>query len=101
MTKKLPIRYLPPAEKDLNDLFDYIVRDAPSRAAPFLQKIDRLISRLALFPLSGAIPHDPYLQKKGYRILIVGDYLVFYRCEKAGIMIYRILHGKRRYDFLF
>lgn len=100
MKKTFPIRYLPPAERDLEDLFDYIRRDSPSRAAKFLSRIDRTVSRLARFPLSGAVPRDPYLKRKGYRILVVENYLVFYRQEREGVFIYRILHGKRRYEFV-
>lgn len=101
MKKAISIFYLPPAEKDLEELFDYIRRDSPSSAFQFLDKIDQSISRLGLFPLSGAIPRDSRLKRKGYRILVIGDYLVFYRLEKTGVFIHRILHGKRRFEFLF
>ena len=100
MKKSCLILYLSPAERDLKDLFDYICRDSPSRATQFLDKIDRTISRLSRFPLSGVIPRDKLLQRKGYRVLVVVDYLIFYRFEKKSVVIYRILHGKRRYEFL-
>lgn len=101
MKKVWPLVYLPPAERDLVDIFDYICRDSPSRAEGFLKKIDRTIGRLAQFPLSGSVPRDPYLNGKGYRIVVIEDYLVFYRFQKRKVSIHRILHGKRRYEFLF
>jgi addiction module RelE/StbE family toxin len=101
MKKKYPVFYLPPAEQDLGELFEYIMQDSPSEASILLDKVDRSIMRLSQFPLSGATPRDKYLKKKGYRILIIGDYLVFYRFENRKIFIYRVLHGKRQYKFLF
>jgi addiction module RelE/StbE family toxin len=98
--KRFPIYYLPPAERDLEDIFDYIRRDSPEQAPKFVAKIDRAVSRLSRFPQSGAIPRDPYLKRKGYRIIVVDNYLVFYRSEKGGVFIYRVLHGRRRYEFL-
>lgn len=100
MKKKYPIFYLPPADKDLQDIFDFIGRDSSFKARRFLAKIDRMISRLSLFPLSGAIPRDPFLKKKGYRIIVVDHYLVFYRFEKKTVFIFRAVHGKRKYQFL-
>lgn len=100
MKKSFSIHYSKPAERDLENLFDYIRRDSPERASQFLDKVDRTIGRLSRFPLSGTLPRDPYLQRKGYRIVIVGDYLAFYRFEKNKVWIKRILHGKRRYQFL-
>ncbi len=94
------IHYLPPAENDLNNIFDYILKDSPERAGRFLDKIDKTIGRLSLFPLSGCLPKDPFLKRKKYRILLVADYLVFYRFENRCVVIYRILHGKRRHYFL-
>jgi len=100
MKKAIPIHYLPAAERDLDAIFDYIRRDSPTLASKFISKIDRMISRLSRFPLSGVLPRDLYLKRKGYRILIVDHYLFFYRSEKDGIYIYRVLHGKRKYEFL-
>lgn len=100
MKQKHPVLYLSTAEQDLGALFDYIRKDAPSGAVSFLKKIDDRIGRLSRFPLSGAAPRDRYLRQKRYRVLVVGNYLVFYKLEKGKVFIYRILHGKRRYEFL-
>ncbi len=93
MKSRHSIHYLATAEHDLQELF--------SRANRFLNKIDRTITRLEKFPLSGAIPRDKRLAEKGYRMLVIGDYLVFYRFKRTRVVIHRVLHGKRRYQFLF
>ncbi|QQR79391.1 MAG: type II toxin-antitoxin system RelE/ParE family toxin [Deltaproteobacteria bacterium] len=99
--KKYPIIYLPAAEKDIESIFDYIRRDSPARASKFIQIMDRKISRLENFPLSGAQSRDPYVRGKNFRIVVVGEYLVFYRFEKKQLFIHRILHSRRRFGFLF
>ena len=100
MKKTYTIRYLKPAEKDLLDIFDYIQKDNPSAALSQLDKFDESISRLALNPLIGVIPRDERLKRLGYRILIVGRYLVFYVVKPKTVQIHRIIHGARRYNFL-
>lgn len=100
MKRLSSVTYLPPADRDLEEIFDYIRIDSPSRASRFLPQFDRSISRIGRFPLSGTVPRDPFLKQKGYRILCVGNYLVFYRTQKRRVVVYRILHGKRKYSFL-
>lgn len=100
MKPALPIIYLSPAERDLCEIFDFICKDAAAGAERFLLKFDKSVSRLGRFPLSGSIPRDLFLKQKGYRVLVVDNYLVFYKATKRRIVIYRILHGKRKYAFL-
>ena len=100
MTDALEIRYLATAEKDLDDIFNYIMKDNPSAAVSLLDKFERSISRLALNPHLGAVPRDDRLKRLGYRILIVSKYLVFYVVKTETVQIRRILHGARQYGFL-
>lgn len=100
MSRPFTIRYLPPAEKDLNDIFDYISNDNPSAAVSLLEKLDTLISQLAYNPELGVVPKDDRLRNLGYRMLIVDKYLVFYVFKGKAIQIRRVIHGARRYGFL-
>jgi toxin ParE1/3/4 len=94
------IRYLSPAVNDLDDIFNYIMRDNPSAAVSLLEKFDHSISQLAINPEIGVIPKDDRLKKLGYRMLIIGKYLVFYVVKANTIQIRRIIHGARQYSFL-
>jgi addiction module RelE/StbE family toxin len=94
------IRYLSAAENDLDDIFDYITKDNPSAAVSLLKKFDDAISQLALNPELGVVPKDDRLKKLGYRILIIGKYLVFYVKKADTVQIRRIIHGARQYSFL-
>lgn len=100
MTASCKIRYLKPAQRDLIGIFDYIALDNPAAATNLLDKIDTKIRQLERFPLSGIVPRDASLRNRGYRILVVHDYLVFYKIVGRTIYIWRVIHGRRRYEFL-
>jgi len=100
MSGKYTIRYLSTAQKDLDEIFDYILRDNPSAALSLLEKFDHSISQLAFNPELGVIPKDDRLKNLGYRMLIIEKYLVFYVVKPQTIQIRRIIHGARKYGFL-
>jgi addiction module RelE/StbE family toxin len=100
MKKKLKIRYLPIAQQDLIEIFDYIKEDNPSAATSFINKIDKSISKLELFPQLGVVPKDDRLEFLGYRMLVIDNYLVFYVLFENFVEIRRIIHGSRKYSFL-
>lgn len=100
MSEKYSIRYLSTAEKDIEDIFNYICQDNPSAAQDLLEKFDEKIYKLASHPFLGKIPNDIRLKRLGYRILTIDNYLVFYVVKTTTIQIRRIIHGARRYRFL-
>lgn len=100
MSKKYSIKYLPIAEKDLTEIIEYVKLDSPQSALSLLDEIDITILKLEDFPFIGKIPKDSRLQLLNYRILIVSSYLVFYVVNDNIVEIRRILHGKRKYDFI-
>ena len=100
MSKPCTIRYLSPAQKDLIAIFEYISKDNPTVAISHLERFDKSISQLVLNPLIGVIPNDERLKKLGYRMLVVGKYLVFYVVKGKTVQIRRVSHGARRYRFL-
>ena len=100
MSKPHKIRYLSTAQEDLIDIFEYTSKDNPTAAISQLKRFDKSISQLASNPFLGVMPKDERLKKLGYRMLIVGKYLVFYVVKGGTVQIRRILHGARRYSFL-
>lgn len=103
MVKKFHIEHLPIAEKDIVDIFEYILTDNPIAASNFINEIDSTISNLEEYPFMGVVPKESRLKYLDYRILIVGNYLVFYvvRESEGLVEIRRVIHGRRKYDFLF
>lgn len=100
MEKRYNIEYLPIAEQDIIDIIQYIKLDNPTASISMANKFDEAISVLELFPHSGSIPNDIRLQSLKYRMLIVETYIVFYVFNNEFVEIRRMLHGKRKYDFL-
>ena len=100
MISPFKIRYLSTAENDLDDILTYILKDKPSAAASLLENFDSSISQLAFNPELGVVPKAERLKKLGYRILVVGKYLVFYVVKGKTVQIRRVIHGARQYSFL-
>ncbi len=99
MNDNFEIDYLPIARQDLEEILAYIMKDNKDAALGLLDEIDEKISQLARFPYLGVVPKDELLEKLGYRMLIIRQYLVFYVIKDNIVEIRRLLHGHRRYDF--
>ncbi len=98
---KFPISITEAAEQDLTEIVEYIASDSPIAALKLAGEIEQSILQLENFPLIGAIPKNRRLTRRGYRMLIVESYLVFYvLLDDDTVEIRRILSGKREYRFL-
>lgn len=95
MSKKYRIQLLPAARKDLFGMGAYIATDSCEAAIRYLDKIHSKIQLLSSHPRMGHRPKDPYLKKRGYRVLVVDSYLVFYVIQRTAIKIRRIIHGSK------
>lgn len=100
MSAKYSIRYLPAAEEDLLSILEYIAKDSPRRAEAFVEKLDKRIRILEMFPLAGKIPQHLYLKKSGYRVLTIESYLVFYKIVHRTVQVHRVVHSARSVDLL-
>ena len=99
--KRRPVVYVPAAQRDLIEAFEYVRKDSPAAAAAWLERVDKALKRLASFPRSGFVPKDRRLAARGYRVVIVDQHLAFYVERRETVEIRRVLHGRRRYEFLF
>ena len=94
------IRIFPTAKQDLLDVIDYL--NTLSRDSA-LNCYDRLVSEIAslsTMPERCPRPRDLALAAKGYRYLVVGNYLVFYVVAGNTVQIRRILYARRDYKKL-
>lgn len=98
--KRRRVVYLPSAQRDLIEAFEYVRKDSPAAAAEWLQRLDAVLGRLAPFPFSGTVPKDRRLAARGYRMIVVDEYLAFYVVLPRTVEVRRIVHGRRRYEFL-
>ena len=91
------ICYLPIAEEDLIEIVDYLLEYDINAANAFIDKLEALEERLSMFPESAAIIRNKRLRKKGYRVVVISDYLLFYTLLNESVYVMRIIHGKRDY----
>lgn len=96
------VKFTQRASEDLEEIYDYISNKlfAENAADNLLQKIEISIMRLEEFPYSCSYVKDEILREKGYRKLIIENYIVFYLVneEEKDVIIMRILHGTQKYQ---
>ena len=97
---KRSVRVLRRAQNDLIAIRDYVRRDRPNAADRLIEKLLDTIESLEQLADRGVVPRDERLRSLGYRVLIEGDYLVFYKTLPTQVRIYRVVHGRRRYRHL-
>ena len=92
------VMIFPLAQQDLKEVVDYINELSPDAALRTYDDIVKNIITLEEMPMRSPLLKIPELRAKGYRVLIVQNYLVFYVVNKMTVEIRRILYGKRRYE---
>ncbi|WP_218970601.1 type II toxin-antitoxin system RelE/ParE family toxin [Alkalihalobacterium alkalinitrilicum] len=91
---KYKIKLTPISYEDLDEIYDYIVNDLHNEVAAdnLLDNIETNIMRLRDFPFSCSFVRNEILKDKGYRKLIVDNYIVFHQVREAEkevvIMVY-------------
>lgn len=98
--ERYKVKIYPSAQQDLRDIADYLNTLSPSAALRYYDKLTEEIASLSTLPERCPRPRDLALAAKGYRYLIVGNYLVFYVVSGDTVQIRRILYGRRDYHSL-
>lgn len=91
----------PQAKRDLRKIWLKIARENLSAADRFLAKIDGRVLSLTEFPERGAVRNDVSDVSDGLRMLIEGNYLIFYRTKTRNVEILRVVYGSRDLTKLF
>lgn len=93
MTSPMKIEYLAEAQKDRQDIFNYIAKENHTVAEQELKEFDISVNRLRQNPLLGTKPRNRKLERMGYRILMVQNHEVLYTVNGNIIEIRHIIHG--------
>jgi toxin ParE1/3/4 len=90
------------AERDLEDIFDYIAeRDSVARANYVLDRIEKSIASRTTYPERGSIPKELLdLGIHEYRQVFFKPYRLIYRTIEKRVYIYLIVDGRRDMQFL-
>ena len=87
------------ARADMLEISDYISKELhnPNAALRLIRRFRDTSAQLASFPEMGAPLLTIEKQSIQYRYLICGSYMLFYHIAAEGILIDRILYGRRDY----
>lgn len=96
---KHKIYYSVESRRDLNEIWDYIASELQNASAAerVVTGILDAVQQLADFAELGAPLSSIADVEGGFRFLVVGNYLTFYRIENGEVYIDRILYGRRDY----
>lgn len=94
------IKIFPTAKQDLEEVIGYLNTLSPDAASMYYDLLVEEIASLSKLPERCPKPKDLALAAKGYRYLIVKNYLVFYVIIGDTVQIRRILYARRDYRAL-
>jgi len=94
------VTIFPTAQNDLKDIVDYLNTLSPAAALRYYDLIVETVGTLRTMPERCPLARDTQLRLRGYRLLHVENYIVFYVVSKNIVEIRRILYAKRQYDEL-
>ena len=91
------IKRRPAAKRDLIEIHKHIAENAPTRADPFLIKINEKPATLSEPPLIGAAR---LLRFPDVRVFPIGNYLIIHvpLPDGEGIELIRVYHGARDWE---
>jgi toxin ParE1/3/4 len=84
------------AERELEEIGDWIAQDNPDRAWTFVQELRGKCETLVHMP--EAYPLVPRHECSGVRRRTHRNYLIFYRITDNRIEVLHVLHGARDYE---
>ena len=80
------------AERDLEEIADYIAADNPRQALAFVRELRAHCLRIVAAPLAWPVRSE---LGAGIRSSSHGRYVSFFRVQREQLLIARILHGAR------
>lgn len=85
------------AQRDLEDLFDYIAEhDSQTAANHMLDRIEKVIDSLSSLPERGSVPKELLaIGIRDYRQIFFKPYRLIYRTIETRVYIYLIVDGRR------
>ena len=94
------VKIFPSAQQDLREIVDYLNTLSPDAAIRYYDLIIEKVGTLTMVPERCPLVKDVQLRLRGYRMLIVKNYIVFYVINGKTVEIRRILYARRQYETL-
>ena len=97
---KRTVRILRKAQADIEEMHRYVERDQPEAADRLIERFLNGIESLERVPNRGVLPRDDRLRTLGFRVLVEGEHLIFYKVVRTQVRVYRVIHGQRKYEHM-
>ena len=102
MQEQYKVEILPTAWEDLKSIEDYyLLQFGVESAMKVTDQILNSIERLELYPDSGSLTPDKWLNRKGYRMVISERSVYIYRMIATRVYVYHIADTQTEYTKLF
>ena len=102
MENKYKLKITPVAENDLDEIYYYISNSllAPIPAQNLMDKIENSFKMLCDFPYKSELSKHELLRQKGYRKMIVDNYVAMYLVDEQSkvVIIARVFYGAMDYE---
>lgn len=102
--EKYNVEFLHIALNDIDEIIaSYIAFDSKQGAERIKSKFIKAAKQIQQFPYSGIAVPDKKIAKSGFRMIIVENYLMFYKVfeNEQKIIFYRVINEKTNYPTLF
>jgi toxin ParE1/3/4 len=103
--KKYEVRLTDSVDADFGEIFGYIAvsLQEPVTAGKLVDRMFKACLSLSETPYIYPVSRDSFLASQGFRVMPVGNYLVFYVVDedKLQVVVHRAVYGKRNYRALF
>jgi toxin ParE1/3/4 len=98
--EKYRVVIYPIAQNDLIEIVEYLNTLSTDAAVKYYDMLVEQISSLAELPERCPLVKDAQLRLRGYRTMLVKNYIVFYIISGKTVEIRRVLYNRRQYDAL-
>lgn len=95
------IVFLAPAFVELDEIADmHLALAGETSAEKITNSIMKLLENLSQNPFMGMVAKDTALAQQGFRVLLSGNYICFYKVSTDVIEIYHIVDARKDYPNL-
>jgi len=98
--KEYSIKIFSEAKNDLDDIVGYLATLSEQAAIRYYDLIIEKNGTLSTIPERCPLAKDKRLRLRGYRTLLIKNYIVFYIVNGNTVEIRRILYARRQYEGL-
>lgn len=97
---KYRVQVFPLAERDLLEIRSYFEEVLKISADGLIDRFYSALNPLIETPFMHPLVQDDILAQKGFRYLVVENYVAFYKIKDDTVQIHRFVYGRRKISSL-